>query len=281
MWSGCLAFLIKAENSLGTTYSSDGTFTTLGQVPTVIVHEATPYGVGSKSYKLNGTVNANYLTTTVTFEYGTTISYGNTVAATEGSVTGGTNTDIYSTVLGLEVGTTYHYRIKAENSLGTSISDDMTFLYLYYGATYQGGLVFYIDGTGQHGLVCASTDQSSSAEWGCFGVQISGTEGTAIGTGNQNTINIVNGCSTAGIAAKICYDLELNGYNDWFLPSKDELSLMMGIGSIVSGFEFKWYWSSSDYGGYPYYSAWCAYYSIGLNHFYKSDTYYVRAVRSF
>ena len=47
-----------------------------------------------------------------------------------------------------------------------------------------------------------------------------------MGTGQVNTIAIVNGCSESGIAARLSNDLVLNGYSDWFLPSKDELNQM-------------------------------------------------------
>jgi hypothetical protein len=46
--------------------------------------------------------------------------------------------------------------------------------------------------------------------------------GTVIGTGNTNTNLIVAVQGNGNYAAKICYDLVLNGYSDWFLPSRDE-----------------------------------------------------------
>jgi len=95
------------------------------------------------------------------------------------------------------------------------------------GDSYQGGKVAYIDGTNIHGLIAATADQGTSTEWGCYGTAISGADGTAIGTGNQNTIDIMAGCSTAGIAARLAGDLVLNSYGDWHLPSKDELNKLV------------------------------------------------------
>ena len=142
-----------------------------------------------------------------------------------------------------------------------------------------GGIVFYLDGNGG-GLVCAESNQSTGAEWGCYGTTISGT-GTSIGTGAANTAKIVAGCSQAGTAARICNDLVLNGYSDWFLPSKDELNLMYqnlkqaGLG----GFAGDWFWSSSEYSSN---TAWSQFfYNGGQNATNKIATIRVRAVRAF
>jgi hypothetical protein len=128
---------------------------------------------------------------------------------------------------------------------------------LAIGDFHEGGVIFYLDGSGG-GLVCAVSDQSNSAEWGCQGTPINGADGTAIGTGEQNTIDIEAGCTTAGTAADLCANLPLNGYDDWFLPSKDELNLMYQNKETInatailnggSGFATgisSWYWSSSE-----------------------------------
>jgi hypothetical protein len=67
-----------------------------------------------------------------------------------------------------------------------------------------------------------------------------------IGTGQANTTAIVNGCPASMIAARICNDLVLNGFNDWFLPSKDELNQMYIRKSQIGGFLDAYYWSSSE-----------------------------------
>jgi uncharacterized protein (TIGR02145 family) len=121
-------FRLKAVNSLGTTYSDDITFKTLGQVPTVNALPATNTNVTIAT--LNGSINANYLTTVVTFEYGISPSYGSTVSAIQSPVTGNASTNLSADISGLIAGTTYHYRIKAVNSLGTAYSNDITFITL-------------------------------------------------------------------------------------------------------------------------------------------------------
>ena len=68
-------------------------------------------------------------------------------------------------------------------------------IYLSIGDTYQGGIIFYLDGNSK-GLIAAPTDQSTEAKWGCYETLIPGANGTGIGTGNQNTIDIENICDT-------------------------------------------------------------------------------------
>ena len=106
--------------------------------------------------------------------------------------------------------------------LGSCLNDKNEVFRGNIGDTYQGGIVFYLDSNGG-GLIAAPTDQSNGAEWGRYGTVIKGADGTAIGTGNQNTIDIEAGDTTSGTAADICANLTLGGYSDWFLPSKDEL----------------------------------------------------------
>ena len=155
---------------------------------------------------------------------------------------------------------------------------------LSIGDTYQGGIIFYLDGNGG-GLVAAPSDQGT-AKWGCAGVEISGANGTAVGTGTQNTIDILEGCSEFGIAAELCNSLLLNGYSDWFLPSKDELNEMyLNIGQGAStgnigNFSDNDYWSSSEFSNSL---SWGQYFDSGIqNENVKYSPYgMVRAIRTF
>jgi hypothetical protein len=60
-------------------------------------------------------------------------------------------------------------------------------------------------------------------------------------------IDIMAGCATAGIAARLCGDLVLNGYSDWYLPSKDELNKLYLNKVAIGGITGNYYWSSSEY----------------------------------
>ncbi len=108
-----------------------------------------------------------------------------------------------------------------------------------------GGIVFHVTDGGLHGLETAPVDQSS-APWGCYGSSIDGADGTAVGTGAQNTSDIISACGE-GTAAEIAHEYMLNGYFDWFLPSKDELDLLYQQKAVVGGFADDFYWSSTEY----------------------------------
>ena len=119
----------------------------------------------------------------------------------------------------------------------------------------QGGIVFYVDETGKRGLVAAAEGIEGNYEWGCYGYNVNGADGQAIGTGYQNTMDIVNqGCETiyGGITvAQAALDYESVGFNDWYLPSKYELLEMYnaiacrhsqgGVYDLCG-----WYFSSSE-----------------------------------
>src|SRR5262245_25144186 len=91
--------------------------------PVVMTNPAT--FVGSFSARLNGSLNPNGLTTTVYFQYGTTISYGLTTASQTKS--GNTLQNINANISGLTANTTYHFRIVATKNGGTTYGADRTF----------------------------------------------------------------------------------------------------------------------------------------------------------
>jgi len=157
--------------------------------------------------------------------------------------------DMSSTdVFGCTDSTGYNY-----NPLATINNGDCVML--HSGELVEGGIVFYVDETGQHGLVAAMEDLTSTYEWGCYGTSIVGADGTAIGTGYQNTLDIVAGCSGTNIAAFNALNEITDGYTDWYLPSKDELVEMYntigqgGPEDNIGGFSNSYYWSSSESNG--------------------------------
>jgi hypothetical protein len=111
-----------------------------------------------------------------------------------------------------------------------------------------GGGLFVFEDSG-YAYISAAADQSTDAPWGCEGTLIlEGASPEAIGQGVINTATIVASCATSGISARICDELTLNGYSDWFLPSLDELAEMYtklkanGFGNFAN----QRYWSSTQ-----------------------------------
>jgi len=164
------------------------------------------------------------------------------------------------------------------------------------GDAYQGGIVFYIFKEGDlgytagevHGIISSKIDQkwegSDRIVWCSQENMISGADGTEVGTGLQNTLDILADCNSAGIAAKLTSDYELieNGvtYDDWFLPSKDEMDELYSNKDTIGGFSVYFYWSSTEVSSEK---AWSINYTNGLpnERYSKKSTMLVRAVRYF
>jgi hypothetical protein len=131
----------------------------------------------------------------------------------------------------------------------------------YIGESYMGGIVYWVDETGQHGLIAPSSDQSEGCDY--FGTTqqfadaytYANDEG--IGGGKMNTIKITTRFPGQDVAGNICTDffIESNGiiYGGWHLPSKQELDLLCPQKEIVGGFNFDeiptWsqWWSSTEF----------------------------------
>ena len=141
-----------------------------------------------------------------------------------------------------------------------------------------GGKVFYLtDATGLHGLEAAPADQSSGIQWGCYGTFV-GCTSTAISTVKANTRTINAQCGT-GTAASIAANYSLNGFSDWYLPSKDELNLLYAQKTVVGGFTDNDYWSSTENNSS---SAWSQDFDDGDQDFLgKNNPLPVRAIRAF
>lgn len=164
---------------------------------------------------------------------------------------------------------------------------------LYIGQYYGGGKIAYIfqykdsgyDFYEKHGLIVAPTNQSNGIQWyngvyiitGYIGTSTIGTGaiGTEIGTGLANTNTIVAKQGIGTYAAKLCNDLVLDGYDDWYLPSKDELYQIFLNNSYIGGFISETsYWSSSESGVQK---AWALKFQDGT--WQEYDKYFANAVR--
>ncbi len=159
----------------------------------------------------------------------------------------------------------------------------------------QGGVVFWVDESGQHGLVCAIEDQDggSGIKWrGGSTDYKTNALGDGIYAGEMNTSVIVAVHSANGDlddhAALLCANYDGGGYGDWYLPSFEELKIMRQNKSIIdatatanggSAFANAYYWSSVEFDGEHAVSHSLENFNYG--HIRKYDLARVHAVRAF
>ena len=273
-----------ASNSAGTAYGNQVIFTTSNVL----------------SIPILSTIAASSITTTTANSGGSISSDGGSTVTAKGlcwstainptindsKTSDGTGVGLFNSVItGLTFGTIYYVRSYAINSLGTAYGAQISFktLGLAIGQSYQGGVIAYIFKTGDagyvasqtHGIIAAPSDQSTSIPWATK--SSNAITGIAIGTGNANTSLIVGKLGVGSYAAKLCYDLTLGGYSDWYLPSQAEFLAIYQNSAQIGGLSGS-YWTStsSGVGGgaikFEYSDFWWESINIPLR---------VRAVRSF
>ncbi len=157
------------------------------------------------------------------------------------------------------------------------------------GESFGGGIVFYKDASNEHGLIAAPSDQSDGIQW--YNGSYLRTNATPTlpftGLGNTNQIIAVQG--DGNYAAKLCADLVLNGFDDWYLPAKSELVELYNERKNVGGFSDNFYWASTendnDIGAWRDSLAWYVNFTDSLNGYkncyYKNFNARVRAIRAF
>ncbi|UOX32715.1 DUF1566 domain-containing protein [Flavobacterium sediminilitoris] len=193
------------------------------------------------------------------------------------------------TLFDYEINTEITATITVENSMETenlAVTINLTNVNEIGDYNY-GGVIFWVNATGDEGLVCAINDEGT-AEWGCASTDITGANGTVIGTGEANTLAIIADCSTIGTAADLVSNSTLNTFNDWFLPSRDEIHELYMNRVVVNNTISLYggtllndglYWSSSQ--NNPSSTAWYRDFSTGqVSTDYKAAVYKVRAVRA-
>lgn len=152
-----------------------------------------------------------------------------------------------------------------------------------------GGIIFYLDPSGCHGLVCASTDQSTDIRW-WNGISTNTTAYASCvgcGIGNTTMIIYIQGGTPTSYAAGLARAYAGGGFSDWYLPSACELNLiyqniaqgnLLGLGN-VGGLALEAYWSSTEYNVND---VWIQGFGNGVQiHYAKYGPCWVRAIRAF
>jgi hypothetical protein len=149
-----------------------------------------------------------------------------------------------------------------------------------------GGTIVYDKGNDTDGwqyIEAAPSDQSAGIQW-APSTAATGIQDTSVGSGRTNTPAIVAAIGDGDYAAKLCDDFIVNGFDDWFLPSKDTLDLLFAYREEIGNFTIgigNYYWSSSEVSTSTTTAHIVQFYLGSEHNGSKGSSYRVRAVRSF
>ena len=137
------------------------------------------------------------------------------------------------------------------------------------GEPYQGGVVAHIFEPGEEGfvegkktgIIIAPVEEVFQSQWGCQGTAVGGTS-PEVGFGRSNTelvlafhdalpdyYNNPTQChpeNDGSVAARVTLDFNVGGYNDWFMPSQEEMNYLYKNRDLIGGFSSVEYWSSCE-----------------------------------
>jgi hypothetical protein len=99
------------------------------------------------------------------------------------------------------------------------------------GDLHGGGIIFYLEPGGRHGLVVSLSDIAEGVAWGAMDLE---TEAGSNYDGMANTAAIITLSGAGDYAAYKCDTLTLNGYDDWYLPAPDEMYLIYRSGYMLN-----------------------------------------------
>jgi hypothetical protein len=153
----------------------------------------------------------------------------------------------------------------------------------FVGESYGGGIIFYVDATGQHGLIASAGDASSAQGWSNVTTALIGATAQSLTDGPSNCVAITTQGGHITSAAQVCFDYSIimggTTYDDWFLPALHQLNLLFNQAYAVGGFTGTNYWSSTESGANV---AWRMAFNSGTTgSTAKTATYRVRCIRSF